>query len=103
MSSAYFEMRPVFLGEVATVTAIVAGSGSIAGWTFTGHLYNASGQEIAAQAAATILDPTARTVSVVVLGQSTAGDCSVEVRRTDDGSDLCVVRGVLEVTDPSKR
>lgn len=102
-NSTYFEQRPVYLNEPDTITATVAGSGSIAGWTFAGHLYDASGNEIVGGiSSATVTDADNRIVTVVVAGQSVAGDYVVEVRRTDDSSNLVVVRGAVEVTDPRR-
>ena len=102
MSSSYFEQRPVYCGEINTITATIPGSGSLTG-TYAGHLYDPNGTEVAGAVTVTIADANARTLTVTVSGQAVAGDFALEVRRTDGSSDLCVVRGVIEVTDPSKR
>lgn len=99
----YFEMRPAFTGETPlTVTCTIEGSGSIAGWTFSGQLYNPSGSEVAGAVTVAIANAANRIITITIAGQSTAGDHVVVVRRTDDSSQLVVAHGVVELTDASK-
>lgn len=102
MSSTYFENRPAFVGETISLVATVAGSGSIAAWELTGTLYDPSGEEVEDAVEVDILDADDRTLTVTVGGQDVVGDYRIVVTRDDDDSDLVVVRGVIEVTDPSK-
>lgn len=100
--SYFFEQRVTYLNETVTLTVTVSGSGSLAGWTFTGALYGPDGTEVEDAVTAELLDADERTVTVTVTDLDTAGDYRVAVTRSDDDSGLLVVRGVIEVTDPSK-
>lgn len=102
-ASVYFETRPAYVGEITTATATVAGSGNISAWRFGGHLYGASGTEVTGAVTVAIADAVNRVLTITIAGQTAAGDYSLDVIRTDDGLGLVVVRGVLEITDPTKR
>lgn len=102
MSSAFFETRPAYIGETVVCSATISGSGSIASWTFTGTLYDPEGVEVEDAVTVAILVAADRTITVTIEGQDVVGDYRVTVERTDDDLGLIVVRGVIEVTDPSK-
>ena len=101
MPIAYFEARPAFLGETFALVVTVPGSVSIAGWVLDAKLYAPGGADTGLTIAANVLDAVARTIQVAgSIPSSGAGDYVLTVRRTDDGSNLVVSHGVIEVKDP---
>lgn len=104
MSQVFQTLRPAFVNEDYSLTITVEGSGSIAGWTLAGHLYEPGGTEIAAAVSVTITDAANRVAVAAITGQNLdAGTYRITVYRTDSGSRVLVWWGDLEITDPQAR
>lgn len=105
MSYSFFEVRPVYCGEVVTISATIDGDGDISSWTFTGQLFDPAGDEVTTVDTVTveIADGASRLLTVIVAGQESPGTYRVIVFRTDDDSGLVVLKGDLEITDATKR
>jgi hypothetical protein len=102
MAVVYSEPRPAYTGEVNyPVVITLAGTGSIASWTFSAHLYNPDGTAAAGSPTASVTDGPNRKVTATLPGQSAPGLYAWAVRRTDDSSNDVVARGIIEITNPA--
>lgn len=103
MSAFYHELRPAYTGEASYAALVtVEGTGTIAGQTFAAVLRAPDGTEVPG-ATAVVDDAAARRVLVTLPGRATPGECPWEVRRTDDGTNLVVAHGRLDVTPSGGR
>lgn len=99
----YSEFRPAYVGEPISVSCTIEGSGSIAGTTYAGTLIDPTGEEVTGAVTVTIADAPGREITISIEAQDTRGDYTLSVRRTDDATDLVVLTGTVELTDPTKR
>lgn len=102
MPSIWKTLRPAFTGETSyAVVVTIEGTGTIAGQVFSAQMTKYDGSPAPGSATAVVTDPGARQVTVTLPGQAVAGDYQWALRRTDNGSNLVVSGGTVEVTDPA--
>jgi hypothetical protein len=97
-SGGFSELRPAYVGETSYVVVVVFPS-SVAGQTFAGFMYTATGTPAPGTVTAAV---SGSAVTLTLPGQSVAMDYSWALRRTDDPLNSVQASGVIEVSDPSK-
>lgn len=101
-SQFYSEIRPAYVQEADYVcTILIAGTGSIDGWLFEAELVTPDGSVVVDGASAVVLNPTDRTATLTLAGQTSPGEFRWSVRRTDEGKGSVVALGTIEITDPT--
>lgn len=104
ISTGYIEFRPYYTGEDYYLTITVSGTGSIAGWTLAGKLWDGTGTEIVNAVTVTITDAANRVILLTIAGQNLPAlpyyqQYQFQLMRTDIGNRFVVAWGPIDIVD----